>query len=973
WLSRDEAWLDANTIDDYRGPLVVGGALPATLLVTQAALGAWLENATNWIANLRPGSADVNIHKGASMNPAINRIKESWRRRICHIDDVRELTCVDVQTGAKKRYTANSTFYGGPDRKDFFTYYIERDFKWGRIDDGVRMSSMPGTRFQVTYQKGDATAIERLTAVWIASNGWVCEVSRSFGDMPRDTTAEAENLLKAAIDPESLHEKVVSEAYIRARTEKIGPELEKESGKVTELTRKIEGETKKTPKTEREAKNQKASLARWKKARKERIQKVGELTERMRVIRDVLSVIKPEDMADIYAAIRNTKMEDPRTRAGALPGITYEKRSIALLALGWKDKYLPPSGSIPIPELRAELVAIEQADRHMQATIATAPVGAGMGAPIGGLASKPGKSVRAVKLAKVGLTLKYDTDPMDKVIVKVITGDRPDLNKAYLREQGLRTGDDEDLRHVIPHVLIAKALRQAMKGLTPRQVAAWLDQKKAWLDPNTHERYSKPLRDQVGLGGAHEFGAIMKTVGTVQAALDAWLTNATNFWENLYPGSGAINKSKGATFNPAKNALKQIWRRYLFNQSDVVAIFSYDPQSRRRLPYRALSPVGTGKLTGGIRTAIGRDLNEIYVGDNVVNDFAGALQANGGLGALLLALPGAKFRIVKQSGDTYDVRSGALLVDANGHIFQVSREFALIERRMDGPYLRTLAFPPQDSSADGPEQAARARAFLKAAIDPEGIQAKTLAEIDDVSDLQKILAAARSLHIMVPEVVPDPEGGAPKVNLVKRNVVHLALGANTKYIPPEYWAIITPPAPAPRPPAPFPSISVAGRGGMPPPKPSAHKPDFGEHLLEKRKATATLQNPHDFKKARTDTITIPVTGGGRGYRPGFGAPGHSAKAPPPGSGRGFDPRLGTASHFGGSRPPDPPAPPSDLYQALQTELSPSVLLEALQSLAPRPQAPAPSPSFGGFPPSYSPPAPTYGPPGYGPPGYGPPG
>ncbi|NRD45259.1 hypothetical protein [Corallococcus exiguus] len=841
WLSRDEAWLDPVTLDTYRAPVLLNGEIPDSLLGVQSAVGAWLANATNYTANLAVGVSDINTHKGAKINPGFAAVKKGWSRELCPIEDVVSLHCYDIQRpGEEVRYEAGGMFYGG-ERPGFLDEYLKRPHFY----QGTTLRSTPGTKLVIQYymthtapelryegsgllsvrqtstdawspvgmadpkttqihsSTGDSLGIpsspgdydalalnlgcfsiqllvtESVRALRV-SNGAVLEVSRSLEDLlssARVNQDRAELLLKAAIDPPSLHDKVVTENFIIKRSTSLKKELVNLPAKIRDKNRAItstekdlEGAT--VPKSQQTIRNR---LRNQKKALETLGLKQDELKERQDELARI-QAIKAQDLDEIYTAILKPEltMEDPRTGVAVTGGRVYERRPIAVLALGWKNKYLPREVR---DELDRELTSLENQERHHLRSTPQVPLTTPSTTTT---TTAPAPRDNDFKIWPVGFVLEYDSSPMTRRILKVITGERPALQKG---KHGLKKVEGEDLRHIVPYVLIAKALRQSLKGLTLEQVAQWVENPQVWFGDQA-EQQLKQLRDNVGLGGASAYGKLMRTVGAIQSAVGAWLDAATNDSSNLYSGDRAINVSKGASIHSRALAIKQVWRRYLCKWSDVERITCQDQLSSDAVDFRRLEPIHEGTLRGKVSTAVSRDLQLTSCSKGVP---FGPKSHTLALGGVLTSYPGTCFRVTLQNGEAVPIQPGALLIDKTGHVFQVSRQFSLIEKRFEKHSVRVLSFPAKDSSEVDSEHQDRSKAWMVVAVDPLKLQAKKIEDIDATENLETLLAAMKSMKMKCP--APNSEEG-----WVSKTVVEVALGETGKYmVPTDFQKIQAPP------------------------------------------------------------------------------------------------------------------------------------------------------------------------------------
>lgn len=543
---------------------------------------------------------------------------------------------------------------------------------------------------------------------------------------------------------------------------------------------------------------------------------------------------KHEHSNQLYKVMLELKMEDPRTLDAAG---NCKSQSIALLALGEKpNKYLRDDerassviGDKLATAVESELKSIRNADRvsmgniagaHKGSSNASAPApspsapealmggpatfgsvlpfpppspgtglfssgmpypgppsvsasGSGKGVPSSpsNTASKTPRSAgpRTTKLAAVGLTLAYNKDPMDLPIVKVITGERPDMARAH---GTVTTKEGEDLRHVVAYDLIAKALRVCLKGLTPNQVALWLEQERAWLDNKNRDADIKPLLDNLGVSGVNCHGTILRTVGAVQHAVDAWLKNAINYTENLFAGKASINRSKGSTMTSTKHALKQTWRRYICPIDQVGSIACVDQQRDTNVDFCVLT---LSAATSGKKGYIASKVGEAYVSAGTEYKPDKALGNR-----LLFGPPGAKFKITKgpplgpiPAPTMPPQLVGALLIDQNGRLFQVSREFSLIDKANKTYNPKPFSYSLKHHGAANESELAFK--YLKSAIDPKSLKGRMIEKITPTDGIA-IRDALTSLKMWVPKWNP----GQPKVNLEECPLVEVALGDDGK-------------------------------------------------------------------------------------------------------------------------------------------------------------------------------------------------
>lgn len=230
WLSREAAWLDRERIEHDRRPLMINGELPNTQLGVQAALGAWLENATNWVENIKVGSADVNLYKGAAINPALTALKQSWKDELCDIRCVTSIKCIDVHTGEGVRchgpngiQQPNTNLAKLPSIKS----EIEKNVPAGptstdrsQVFAPVNLSCVPGTTFEITLK--DET-VHWASAIEIRQGKLFMTSRTAFKSIEGAPTFA---LLAAAIDPEDLHEKGLTSSNLDKRRIKIWGEIE---------------------------------------------------------------------------------------------------------------------------------------------------------------------------------------------------------------------------------------------------------------------------------------------------------------------------------------------------------------------------------------------------------------------------------------------------------------------------------------------------------------------------------------------------------------------------------------------------------------------------------------------------------------------------------------------------------------------------------------------------------------------------
>jgi hypothetical protein len=139
----------------------------------------------------------------------------------------------------------------------------------------------------------------------------------------------------------------------------------------------------------------------------------------------------------------------------------------------------------------------------------------------------------------------YDPqDPMHKVVEKVFVGERPKFFSS--------TGKDDDgeesknvRRHTVGYDVMAKALRKILKGRSLGQIADWLDNPSAWVDPGKRQVYHP--------------GTVVRTVIGVQTATFAWLRNAHNFEDNLWLGEAKGNSQASRKYTSGRDDIKKTW------------------------------------------------------------------------------------------------------------------------------------------------------------------------------------------------------------------------------------------------------------------------------------------------------------------------------------------------------------------------------------------------------------------------------
>jgi hypothetical protein len=233
-------------------------------------------------------------------------------------------------------------------------------------------------------------------------------------------------------------------------------------------------------------------------------------------------------------------------------------------------------------------------------------------------------------------------------IVQVNPGSRSDAGFIDNRVQHLQCNDNEDRRHIIGHDLIARGLKNLVKGHTVQQTYTWLQQATSWVD-------------QANAGADMAFAG--QSVAGVESGLTRWLRNATSYGPNLFCGPRKVNVRKGARVPHKAREVKEAWYSGAINQASVTSINSMDKKSGQETVYF----LGGRFLRGAI------NLQD----PNLDIRLRRALGSN-----LLRSIPGSVIELTVNGQPP--VRGGAFMFN-NGQVSRVSRARREIVTR--GPQL----------------------------------------------------------------------------------------------------------------------------------------------------------------------------------------------------------------------------------------------------------------------------------------------
>lgn len=158
------------------------------------------------------------------------------------------------------------------------------------------------------------------------------------------------------------------------------------------------------------------------------------------------------------------------------------------------------------------------------------------------------------------------SDPMNQIISEVYVGERP----KFITSATGSADNGENLRHLIGYDVLKKVLKRAVKGLTPNQVADWLDDPDGWWGDQS-------LRNKQ-LGATYNSWPgttpyVQRSVQGVQAALDAWLKVANSNINNLTSGPKGPNSARGGDVHHAKTSLRQNYWYWSCLTDDLRSIY----------------------------------------------------------------------------------------------------------------------------------------------------------------------------------------------------------------------------------------------------------------------------------------------------------------------------------------------------------------------------------------------------------------
>jgi hypothetical protein len=344
---------------------------------------------------------------------------------------------------------------------------------------------------------------------------------------------------------------------------------------------------------------------------------------------------------------------------------------------------------------------------------------------------------------------------VNQEIVHVNTGDRVDFIDSRLTNAGLNCAETEDVRHIVGYDLIARALRNIVKGKTVRQTAAWLANDPSWIDT------ANAGADRAGLA---------PNVPSVEDTLTMWLRNASSFSGNLFCGSAAENRSKGAQVPQAIKKVKKVASYGVEKVTNtVLGIRAIDKRSRQATRFVA---------NGQLKTQL--DFVNVPTGIREQLTLRGFLEDG-----LFVAYPGSVIEISLQGRGL--VHGGAFHI-FGGQVSRVSRAFVRPSERSKQKQNITSAKDARNrvaaSQIDAPDQlTGQAAIDLMQVI---GFDGATVHPIMQTGLGEKYLQRSVSLDlldqradVMSQEIVSVNTGSRPKVS--KKRYLSCAQGLNARH------------------------------------------------------------------------------------------------------------------------------------------------------------------------------------------------
>ncbi|HYP41305.1 MAG TPA: hypothetical protein VEX13_13180, partial [Chloroflexia bacterium] len=177
-------------------------------------------------------------------------------------------------------------------------------------------------------------------------------------------------------------------------------------------------------------------------------------------------------------------------------------------------------------------------------------------------------------------TKRSDSDLLKLPIVSMNPGARP----PFIDSRVPSCGKDENVRHRVGYDLIAKALKNLVKGLPVEDAHTWLSSNNSWVD---------------SANAASDRGVMVKSVPGVEHGLTKWLQNASSYPRNLFCGSAAINKRKGSAVPRLAAIIKSKWYEDVATYTgwnEITLITAKDKRSNQEMPFY----IGSTLQTAGI-------------------------------------------------------------------------------------------------------------------------------------------------------------------------------------------------------------------------------------------------------------------------------------------------------------------------------------------------------------------------------------